>query len=268
MLLQEPPQTEFDLKFSLGDIPIRVHPAFLILPVIWGASWGSQASSPGIAILIFILVFFVSILIHELGHAIVMKFFGEAPHIVLYWMGGLAISGGAPGNPWKLSYRSRGRNELEQIIISFAGPAAGFLLALLTLLIFKWLGATVAFRFNWLPQFDFLPAGGTVLDQNQNLYLLLHVSFFINLYLNLLNLAPVFPLDGGQIARSIYLRFDPWNGIKYSLWLSLIVAAAIALLFGIQGARFALIFFGLLALQNFQELQMMRTGGFGGGRPW
>jgi Zn-dependent protease len=140
---------------------------------------------------------------------------------------------------------------------------------LATLGIYKLLGASIIVSFHWLPVFHFIGGEGSLLQSNANLQLLLYVLFQINLYLNLLNLAPVFPLDGGQIARSLYLRADPWNGIKYSLWLSLIVAVAIALLFGANGETFALIFFGVLAVQNFQELQMIGSGGFGGGRrPW
>jgi Zn-dependent protease len=239
----------------------------VILPVIWGAETGS-----GVGILIYIAVFFVSVLIHELGHAMVMRIFREDPRIVLYWNGGLAISDGGGGSPWNISFRNRSRSQHEQILISFAGPAAGFLLAFLTLALLKALDVGITPSFDWLPVFSFEWAGSD-LENNDYLQLALWAFFTINFYLNLLNLVPVYPLDGGQIARSLFLEANPWQGLKFSLIVSLVVAGIIALLFAQNRSMFGAIFFGSLALQNFQELQMMGTGGFGGGfgggrRPW
>ena len=42
-------------------------------------------------LLSWISVMFVSILVHELGHSLVMRYFGQSSHIVLYMLGGLAI---------------------------------------------------------------------------------------------------------------------------------------------------------------------------------
>lgn len=263
MLLGEPPPTPYDLRFSIGSIPVRVHPAFLILPVIWGSGTGS-----GVGILIFIAVFFVSILVHELGHALVMRLFREDPRIVLYWNGGLAISDGGGGSPWNISYRNKSRSQFEQILISLAGPAAGFLLAFVALAVLKALGVGIATSFFWLPLFEFEWTGSD-LENNVYLRLALAALFTINFYLNLLNLVPVYPLDGGQIARSLFLQADPWQGLKFSLILSLVVGGIAALLFAQNRQMFGAILFGSLAIQSFQELQMIGTGGFGGGRrPW
>ncbi len=260
MLLNEPPATPYDVRFQLGNIPVRIHPGFLILPVIWGSSTGS-----GVGIVIFLLVFFVSILVHELGHAFTMQYFGEQPRIVLFWSGGLAISDG--GSPWRVRHRQRGRSQFEQILISFAGPAAGILLALVVLATIKALGAGIFATFHWVPQFAF-DFQGTSVDHNPYVKLALRTAFYINLYLNLFNLLPVYPMDGGQIARGIYLQLNPWQGLKYSLILSLVVAVLVAILFWQNQSMVGAIFFAMFAIQNFQELQMLGSGGFGGGRPW
>ena len=258
VLLNEPSQTDYDLRFSLGGIPVRIHPAFFVLPVLWGAETGS-----GFGLLIFIAAFFLSILVHELGHALVMRLFGESARIVLYWMGGLAISGdrGLWGG------RRRERSEVEQILVSVAGPAAGLLLAALSVGVILALGARVSFGFHYLPVYEIDPAN-SILATNENLYLLAHILVWINLYLNLLNLLPIFPLDGGQIARAFFVRFDPWNGIPRSLWLSLATAVVAAILFAANGSRFAMFFFAFMAFDNFQQLQRSPWGGFGGRRPW
>jgi stage IV sporulation protein FB len=58
---------------------------------------------------------------------------------------------------------------------------------------------------------------------------LLNFLFFINVYWGLVNLLPVFPLDGGHISREVFLYFDPRRGIPRSLMLSIVAAVAVAL---------------------------------------
>ena len=59
-------------------------------------------------------------------------------------------------------------------------------------------------------------------------------THFINMFLifsvlwALLNLLPIYPLDGGQIARVIFLQSNRYNGLRYSLTLSLAVAILMA----------------------------------------
>ena len=71
-------------------------------------------------IAIWIGVAFVSILVHELGHAVIMRRFGSNARIVLHSFGGLAIPEGSLG--FGRSYHRRSSN--EQIYISLAGPFA------------------------------------------------------------------------------------------------------------------------------------------------
>ena len=86
----------------------------------------SEELNAGVVILIIASVFFLSVLIHELGHTLAFRFFGIDSHIVLYWMGGLAIPGGGMG-AWN-GGRTKRLNPNEQIVVSLAGPAAGLLL--------------------------------------------------------------------------------------------------------------------------------------------
>jgi hypothetical protein len=70
-------------------------------------------------------------------------------------------------------------------------------------------------------------------------------------------------LDGGQIAREVLVANDPWQGVVKSLWLSVIVGAAIAFVgFGVLHDGFLGILFGLLAFSNFMAIQNLR------GRMW
>ena len=93
------------------------------------------------------------------------------------------------------------------------------------------------------------------------------LAIWVNIFLNILNLAPVYPLDGGQVARQLFVVNDPWNGLKYSVFLSIAVGVLIALFSLRSGDQFIGIFFGFMAWSNYTTLQQMGGGGFGG-RPW
>src|SRR5579859_6601187 len=102
--------TPFDLNFSLFGIPVRVHPLFWVVMAVLG--WSAREPK---LIFLFVVCAFVSVLIHELGHALTAKFFGSQPHIVLYAFGGYAAHQPIWG-------KSTGRT----ILILIAGPGAGF----------------------------------------------------------------------------------------------------------------------------------------------
>ena len=96
------------------------------------------------------------------------------------------------------------------------------------------------------------------------------MTLFINIFWGLLNLMPIYPLDGGQISREIFVQFDSWGGLRKSLILSIAVAGCIAVFGLTRNSIFMALMFGMLAFSNWQVLQQTdgRGGGFGGGRPW
>ena len=197
-------------------------------------------------ILIWVVVMFVSIFVHELGHTLMMRQFQVDSYIVLYSFGGLAVP---------TSYRRNALPWTQQILISFAGPLAGFILAGIVIGIGYALGGTVFFNrlFGIIPiPSVFLPGSGI---GNATISMLL----WINIYWGLINLLPVIPLDGGRISQQLFVRFDPWNGAD---------KCAVAVIYcgcthgccGIhclgQFVHVALMF-GLLAIQSFQMARGM-----------
>jgi Zn-dependent protease len=239
LLFQPPPPTRYDLNFSLAGIPVRVHPLFWLIAILFGLSAGSF-----IQLFIWVAVVFISILIHELGHSLAMRLYGQDSFIVLHMMGGLAV-------PQSARWRGRGGDEAtQQIIISLAGPVAGFLLAALVVALVAGLGGAISV--NWLFGFiplpgAFLPDGGPIVNS------LITTLLWVNVFWGLINLAPVFPLDGGHIARHALTKVDPWDGFRKSLWLSTIAGAIIAIA-GLLFLRslFMALLFGLLAFQSYQ----------------
>ena len=265
MLLGEPGQTQYDLRFQVAGIPVRVHPLFWLIGLIIGARSGD-----GVTMLVWIGVVFVSVLVHELGHAFVMRYYGHSPRVVLYMLGGLAIP---DSSPWSIGAKSAARTPYSQIIISAAGPAAGFGLALLTCAFIYAAGGNVQLVQS-LPIFWTFDPGDGLLANNYMAINLVWALLFVNIFWGLLNLVPVYPLDGGQIARELFVMNDPWKGIVNSLWLSVIAAGALALYGFRYGDWFIGLMFVSLAISSYQALQQFGGGGgYGGGwgggrRPW
>ena len=246
LLFQTPPSTRFDLRFSLFRIPVRVHPLFWLIALILGSSGDL------LQILLWIVVVFVSILIHELGHALAFRRYGQDSQIVLHMGGGLTIPEAVP---WGGSYASAAPSPMQQIVITLAGPFAGFLLAALMIAGVILTGGSVAIGlllgFIPIPQLTSLPIGGSLVGQFISLML------WVNVFWGLVNLLPVFPLDGGQVARNVLIQYDPLDGARKSLWVSVITGGLMALagLLLLHSIYMAFLF-GFLAFQSYQSLSV------------
>jgi stage IV sporulation protein FB len=251
VLLGEPERTQVDLNFSFFGIPVRVHPFFWVIGVLLG-----PINTGLVEVLVRVAAFFVAILVHELGHALAMRAYGFRPWITLYGLGGLTSYDPAG------TYGSKGSGPLRQIVISAAGPGAGFVLAGILLGLIVATGYRVQLRL-----------GGTYgvligMEQVGPEYLtaFLWYLLFISIVWGIVNLLPVYPLDGGQIAREVFLAANPRDGIRQSLLLSVWTAAGVAvavLVRSIQasGGRFDLgmlwapALFGYLAYASYATLQ-------------
>ena len=84
MLLAEPPRTRGDLNFALFGFPVRIHPLFWLVALILGPKTGELRENA-----VWVAAMLISILVHELGHALVMRAYGLQPSITLHIMGGL-----------------------------------------------------------------------------------------------------------------------------------------------------------------------------------
>ncbi len=238
----EPQTTPWDLNFSLFGIPVRVSPWFWLGSAIFGFGMASHDIK---LLFIWEVAVLISILLHEMGHAFMMRRFGEDPRVVLTFMGGLAIGGG-------------GRSTSEQVMVSAAGPAAQLFLAAFCVAAVRASGydypAQVPFWNNaWFNltgnDVNFLPY--------QNLNFFLAVMLLINVFWALVNLVPVWPLDGGQIVRAVMAA---WNrdGARKSLVVSAIAGAAVAIYGFKEEQPFMGMMFAALAFDSFQTYQGAR----------
>ena len=256
MFLLEPQRTQFDLNFRIGDIPVRIHPFFWLVTLILFASGGMSEANAPMLLAIWVGVVFFSILIHELGHAVVMRYYGDHPSVVLYSFGGLAIPGGEGGGGfYDTGWRPRPRlTPIRKIQISFAGPLAGFLVAGATLVLCQVAGVPI--RIGWIWN---LPVPYVIAEGKPGLHALLNDILWVNLMWGLVNLLPIYPLDGGQIARELFALAQVPDGFRKSLYLSMFCAigAAVLLFSSGFGGIFMLLLFGSLAFSNWQMIQQM-----------
>lgn len=219
--------TQFDLRFSLFGIPIRVHPLFWVCGAVGG--WRPDDFN---LTFVWIGCLFISILIHELGHALSALRFGWPPEIVLYVFGGYA------------SYHpGRGHTTGKRVAILLAGPGAGFVLF------------GIVWGLEWVfRHYRLFPAGEGL---KYLVYFFLQMKW-VNLWWGLVNLLPVYPLDGGQISRELLTHWRYRDGLEISLKLSLVVGAAVAVFFFKQELRWPAILFAMLAVESLQNLQASR----------
>jgi Zn-dependent protease len=268
VFLAEPPRTPYDLNFQVLGFPVRVHPLFWLVTLILGFS--GPTKDLAIHLVIWTFAAFVSILIHELGHALMIRRFGRDAHIVLHWMGGLAIEGrprGDYGSPWSFdsytAFQPRARSPHEQILISAAGPGIQLLLAAIVVGAVLASGGQVQWDFDNIIPLP-IPAWGGPLKGQYNFNLLTYYLLYVNIFWALVNLLPVLPLDGGQIAMQVLTQQDPWGGAQRALWLSVFVGGGMALVsYVVLKQSYTMMLFASLAFSSYLTLQQM-----GGRRPW
>lgn len=196
------------LQFHLGKIPVRIHGTFLLMAAVLGlgSDWRTDVS--------WVVIVFLSVMIHELGHAGVGILFGLEPRIDLHAMGGTT----SWANHLPLSHTRR-------IAISLAGPFAGF--------------AFGAFAFTLALFGVFPPTEMGQLVQKQLLY--------VNIGWGAVNLIPMLPLDGGNVMTQLLHVFTRGRGERPSRVVSIVIAVLLIPL----AIRFSWGLWGMLLIFTF-----------------
>jgi len=206
------------LNFRLFGIPVSIRLGFVLLGAVLGWSGGYK----GIELGIWLGIVFVSVLAHEMGHAIAVRAFGLAPQIELHGMGGTTS--------WQPDARvTPGR----RIVVSLAGPGAGFVLGAIVLVAF------VALR----------PAEGTVAGNAVSM------ALWVNVGWGALNLLPMLPLDGGNVMASVLEILAPNRGLRLARYVSIGLCVAAGALAAWANQIWPLVLAGYFAFQNFIGLR-------------
>ncbi|MEZ6118302.1 MAG: M50 family metallopeptidase [Pirellulaceae bacterium] len=255
MLIGEPNRTPYDINFMLFGFPIRISPWFWVATLVlgWGFIQGLANVVPGNMpvlreYIIWTTAVLISITIHELGHAFAFRIYGTDAHIVLYHFGGLAV-------PDSYAAYGRGRSSRSEshLIISAAGPMAQIAAALVLITVIVAIGSDVpvmGIAARILP----VPVGNSLLESQPALFSFSLSFLHVSIYWALLNLIPVYPLDGGQIARELFLIFKASDAVRSSLMLSVAAAALVAVYAYRQGQPYLGIMFVMLGVSSYQAL--------------
>src|SRR5215813_10001578 len=159
--------------FRIAGIQLRIHITFLLL-IAWLAFgyYTEGGSAVAASRVIFVLLLFLCVVLHEFGHAFAAKAFGiNTPDITLLPIGGVARLERMPEEP------------VQELIIAVAGPLVNVVIAL---------GLFVAGGSQALLNPSSVEGGGLVAQ-----------LLTINIMLVLFNLLPAFPMDGGRVLRAL-----------------------------------------------------------------
>lgn len=175
---------------------------------------------------LFVLCIFVTVVMHELGHALAAKNYGiQTKDITLLPIGGLARLDRMPEKP------------AEELIVAFAGPLVNIVLALIT-------GFFITFPENT----EMLNAQLSSGVNASNFFL--HF-FIVNIVLAVFNLIPAFPMDGGRVLRALLsFKFERHVATRIAARIGQFIAIGFILL-GFYSNPF-LIFIGLFVIMSAQ----------------
>lgn len=199
------------IKFGRA-IPIIIHPIFWLTAAIIG--WMNSWSLLGTVLWMGIIL--VSLLVHEFGHALSAKAFGQTAHIELVALGGFTYHDGKKLKRW------------QDFIVVLMGPLASILLAVGAFFLRSILGPVA-------PLITYT----------------LTIFVFINIFWTVVNLLPIMPLDGGQLLRIVMEGLFGHKGLKFSLILGIVLSLGV----GIASFIFGYFLIGaimlLLAFESF-----------------
>ncbi|TRX03456.1 site-2 protease family protein [Flavobacterium gawalongense] len=214
-------------SFKLGKVAgigIFIHWTFslLILFIIYINYKSGQNTEQIIWSVAFILCIFITVLLHELGHALAAKNYNiTTKDITLLPIGGLARLERIPEKP------------SEELIVAFAGPLVNITLAFITGI------------FITIPDTSEQLMAELSHGINANNFFL--NFFLINFWLALFNLIPAFPMDGGRILRALLsFKLQRHVATRISARIGQLLAMAF-ILFGFFTSPF-LIFIGIFVI--------------------
>ncbi|HEY2736464.1 MAG TPA: hypothetical protein VGI70_20835 [Polyangiales bacterium] len=202
--------------FTLRGIPVYASPFYFILLLMFARGDLMRG-------IIWAICITLSLLVHELGHALVARHLRHNPTIMLHGFGGLTS-------------RQRTGRAVEEAAIIATGPAAGLALGLCVYAIWR-----------------LMIVGGAASSAGASIvYALLYPC----ITWNLLNLIPLWPLDGGQLLKIALMRwFSARSAVRATHVVALLLLAAIAVAAFRALGTYSLILLALIAFQNIQALR-------------
>lgn len=203
-----------------GRIPLHIFPLFWVLIFLIG--WMNAGTLEGTAI--WSLVILVSVVCHEYGHALTALAFGQKSEISLIGIGGQTTRQGRTLERWK------------EFLIVLNGPLVGLLLFFLLFHLQEKLALPMHSPINYA----------------------FEIGIEVNLFWTILNLIPVWPLDGGQLMKILLEGVFGIRGFKVALWVSLFLAIFLGIFFIFIQQMFIGAVFFMLAFESYRAWSEIR----------
>lgn len=203
------------MKFTFLKIPVYIHPSFWIFSIVFSR----VCNSLSMISFFYIIVVFISLIVHEYGHGLIALHFKASPRIELHAFGGT-------------TYFNGNLSKKQTFFVTLGGPLFESFLIIIPYYFLK---------FN--------------LFHNYYINCFLILFYRINLFWCLVNLIPIYPLDGGHLLK--YLLFNKFGekGDKISFIIS-VICAVLASSYFLVNKYFA--FGSILLIYGFQNLQMLK----------
>lgn len=211
-------------SFRIAGIPVRIDISFFLIVLLFG--FGTR-SLP--LLVSWAIVVAGSVLLHELGHAVAFRIYGQQPSIVLHGMGGLTSGSGEPLTP------------ARDLVVSLAGPLTALVLLGLPALWFDRMSGPLS------------PTAETIVSD----------LIFVNLAWSLVNLLPILPLDGGRVTAALWALRTGKEDLRPAHVVSVVVAGLGAAYALSKGSVFGAMFAGFFAAYNVSQLARYRNAGLG-----
>ena len=165
----------------IAGTAVRLHFTFLLfLAWIAIADYLAGGAAAAVDSLVFIILVFTCVTLHEFGHIFAGKHYGiRTPEVILSPIGGIANMDRMPDKP------------MQELLVAVAGPLVNVVIAL-ALIILSGISASSLYTSD----FNALTLAGQLI--------------LVNITLVLFNLVPAFPMDGGRVLRALLsMRIGP-----------------------------------------------------------
>lgn len=227
------------LKFNVAGFPVEIHATFLFI-LIFLIDLGFS----GAGLAMFLLAILVSVVLHELGHAVfVRRFGGYVQGIRIYMLGGVTLwsEHKTPIRGWR------------RFVVAAAGSGVGILSGLAAYGLVE--SGTFGANARRLIISPFSMALGQADSQGDLVTVFIGVFIWASVFWGLVNWLPIGGLDGSKMLREVLIKVLGPAGDLHARIIGVIVAVGVSIWAVQRGAIFAAAIFVLFAVSDLASYQ-------------
>jgi Zn-dependent protease len=223
------------LKLRLFGFSLHLHATFLILTVfVLDAGYGA------IGVALWMAAAFLSVLVHELGHAFTARALGgSVDRVTIHGIGGTTF--------WSAPWMNQSLGKRFLVAAAGSGLEVAFAMGIFGLV----RAGVFGFEAKLFIESPFTIYLGNILQDQLWIEFFLGTFIWISVVWGLLNWLPIGGLDGSHMLAVLLEKVMPGRGRFHAAVIGLIVAVGAAWWFYSRGYTFAPIIFVLFAIQEF-----------------